>query len=84
MSRRVSRFRVLGRLDMAGGAIPGTVEVDRDAGTLGVRPLRRRRVYSLPLSVVATMVCQAIVNAEARQKRAAKANGKNRKRSKVK
>lgn len=82
MSRRVSRFRVLGRLDMAGGAIPGTVEVDRDAGTMGVRPLRRRRVYSLPLSVVATMVCQAIVNAEARQKRAAK--GKNRKRSKVK
>ena len=83
MSRRVSRFRVLGRLDMAGGAIPGTVEVDRDAATFGVRPLRRRRVYSLPLSVVATRVCQAIVNAEAREKRAAKKT-KNRKRSKVK
>jgi hypothetical protein len=73
---RTARFRVLGQLDMAGGYVAGTVEVDRDAATFGVRPLRRHRVYVLPLAVVATMVCQAIVRAELREKLARKRKGK--------
>ncbi len=75
---RVAHFRVLGQLDMAGGVVPGKVDVDPNAGTFAVRPLRRHRVYTLPLSVVATMVCKAIVLAEAREKRAAKSKGRKR------
>ena len=75
---RVARFRVLAPLDMAGGAVAGTVEVDREAGTFSVRPLRRHRVYALPMAVVATMVCRAIVRAEEAEKRAAKSKGRRR------
>lgn len=70
MSR--SRYRVMGRLDGAGGVRVGTVTIDRTTGILEVRPLRRRRVFSMPLSTVADMVCRAIVVAEVREKRAAK------------
>lgn len=67
-----SHFRVIGTFDIGGGAQTATVEIDRASGVFSVRPLRRRRVYSLPLSSVATMVCQVIVRAEVRERRAAK------------
>ncbi len=51
-------------------------QIDREAGTFAVRPYRRRKSYALPLGVVATMVCRAIVMAEAREKRLAKAKGR--------
>jgi len=54
----------------------GTVVVERataDADLFHVRPLRRRRVYTLPLSTVAEMVVRSIVLAEVRAKKAAKA-----------
>jgi hypothetical protein len=68
----VARFRVCGRLDMASRASFGTVTIDRGADLFSVRPLRRRRVYTLPLSTVAELVCRTIIAAEAREKRAAK------------
>jgi hypothetical protein len=73
-----SRFPVIGKLDRAGGVARGTVTVDRVTGIFEVRPLRRRRTYALPLSVVADMVVRTIVLAEWRERRAAK---KHRRRS---
>ena len=69
---RVARFRVVGTFDMASAAQVATVEVDRDVATFSVRPLRRKRKYSLPLATVAAMVVRLIVQAELREKRAAK------------
>lgn len=68
-----AHFRVHGRLDMASRPTPGTVTIDRRAGTFTVRPLRRRKTYELPLSDVAAMVVRRIVNAEIFAKRLAKA-----------
>lgn len=70
MSR--SRYRVMGRLDGAGGARVGTVTIDRHTGIFEVRPLRRRRTFSMPLSTVADMVCRAIIFSEMHERRAAK------------
>ena len=67
-----TRFRVVGRLDMASRQTVGTVIVDRAAGLFSVRPLRRRRLYTLPLSTVAEMVVRGIIMAELRERRAAK------------
>lgn len=64
-----SRFRVTGTFDVAGGLQAATVEIDRDAETISVRPLRRRRVYCLPLASVATWICQSIIRAEVRERR---------------
>lgn len=73
---RVARFRVLGRLDMASRPSYGTVTMDRaGTGMFSVRPLRRRRVYTLPLSTVAEMVVRSIIAAEVREKRAARRRG---------
>lgn len=71
MSRR-ARFPVYGRLEMATKATKGTVEIARSEDLFAVRPFRRRRVYALPLSVVARMVCVSIIAQEARQKLAEK------------
>lgn len=70
MSR--SRFDVIGRLDKAGGVTRGTVIIDRTTGILEVRPLRRRKTYQMPLSVVADMVCRTILVADLREKQARK------------
>jgi hypothetical protein len=67
----VARFRVFGRFD---GASSATVEVDRSAGLIMIRPLRRRRVYTLPLAAVAEIVVFRIIAAEVREKRKAKAS----------
>ena len=77
---RLARFKVSGRLDGAGGLRQGTVLIDRASGLLHVRPLRRRRVYTMPLSMVADMVCQRIITNELYEKRAAAKKKKGRRR----
>ena len=58
-----SKFRIEGRFDGANGA---TVTINRDGVPLfAVRPLRRKREYTLPLKDVAEMVLWRIVKAEA-------------------
>jgi hypothetical protein len=68
----VARFPVTGTLDGAGARQRGTVSVDRETGMFSVRPFRRKRTYDMPLSVVASMVCRAIILDELRQRRTAK------------
>lgn len=70
MSRKV-HVRVIGRLDM-GRPQEGTVTIQRDSGLFGVRPLRRRREYVLPLSTVAEMVVARVIKAEILERAAAK------------
>jgi hypothetical protein len=67
-----SRFRVIGTFDLAAGIQAATVEIDRGSGTIAVRPLRRRRTYTLPLATVAAWICRTIVLAELRERQAAK------------
>ncbi len=69
---RAAHFRVAGRLDRAAGVHEGTVTIDRLRQLFCVRPLRRRRVYELPLSVVADLVVHKVVIAELAIKRAEK------------
>jgi hypothetical protein len=64
-------LRVLAPLDKSAPQ-PGTVTIDRDRGVFSVRPLRRKRVYELPLDVVASIVVQKIIKAEVAEARAAK------------
>ena len=59
MTRRKIHLRVVGRFDLASQRPQvATVSIDRDASLFGVRPLRRRRVYLLPLALVAELVCE--------------------------
>lgn len=67
-----ARFPVIGRLDRAGGVTRGTVTIDRSTLIFAVRAHKKHRVYSMPLSTVADMVCRTIIVAEHREKRAAK------------
>lgn len=60
-----SRFRVHGDFD---GAHEATVIIDRGAGLFTVRPLRRRKPYTLPLSEVARRVMVSIIKTEASEK----------------
>lgn len=66
----VSRFRVHGRFD---GALSATVEIDRGASLISVRPRHRHRTFELPLAAVAEMVIWRVVAAELREKKKAKA-----------
>lgn len=72
---RAARFRVCARLDMASRPSYGTVTIARTEDLFSVRPLRRRRVYSLPLSTVAEMVVRSIIASEVREKKANKKRG---------
>jgi hypothetical protein len=72
----VARFKVFGQLDNAGRALAGTVMLDRAAGLFSVRPARRRRVYTLPLADVATMVCRRVLAGEVAEKKRAKAKAR--------
>jgi hypothetical protein len=67
VSRRV-HVRIVGRLDL-GRPQEGTVSIDRDAGLVSVRPLRRRREYVLPLSTVAEIVVARVIKAEVAERR---------------
>jgi hypothetical protein len=76
---RRARFKVIDTLDNAGGVQKGTVEIDRTNNLLIVRPYRKHRTYTMPLGMVATMVCRRIILNELAEKRKAKANKKKRK-----
>lgn len=69
-------FRVIGALDGTGAPKVGKVTIAD--GFFQVRPLRRRRVYELALSDVATMVCRRIIILELAEKRAAKKKARRR------
>lgn len=62
-------IRLEGKFDQAPGA---TVTIDRGAETFSVRPLRRKRAYTLPLRDIAQMVLYRITVAELREKKRAK------------
>lgn len=67
---RTARFKVAGKLDRVAGLHLGTVSIDRSSRPVfTVRPLRRRRVYALPLDVVADLVVLKVIAAELREKR---------------
>jgi hypothetical protein len=72
----VSKFRVLGKLDSAGRTTAGTVSIDRATGMIEVRPLRRRRTYTMLLSDVATLVCQRVIQHEVAKTRKEKAEAR--------
>lgn len=72
----IARFKVVGQLDGAGGLQRGIVEIDRETGEITVRAHKRRRRYTSTLGVVATMVCQAVILAELREKKKAKKRSK--------
>lgn len=68
--RTKTNFRVMGSFDMS-RTQEATVTIDR--GTLDplfhVRPLRRKRAYTLPLSAVARMVTHRVIQAEIAEKK---------------
>jgi hypothetical protein len=68
VARRVI-LPVIGRLDSAGGVQRGTITIYRDADLVTVRPLRRKRTYTLPLSTVADYICRSVIYAELAEKR---------------
>jgi len=67
----MNRYSIVAVLDES-RAQSGTVTIDRAAGLFSVRPLRRRRVYTLPLALVASIVVSRIVKAEIAEARRAK------------
>lgn len=71
----ISRFPVVAALDMA-RAQDGTVTIDRTAGLFGVRPKRGRRVYTLPLATVASIVVSRVIKAEVAEQRRTKRGGR--------
>ena len=75
---RCARFKVFGRLDGAGGARQGTVTIERgfSESLVHVRPFRRKRVYTMPLSQVADFICQRILLGELAERRAKKAKAR--------
>ena len=62
-----NHFRVEGQFN---GARAATVSIDRKYGLICVRPLRRRKVYELPLSWAAEAVMWHVLKREAAEKRA--------------
>ncbi len=60
---RPAKFRVAGRFDLP-CLQEATVTIDRDAKLFHVRILRRRRVYTMPLSNLAEMVVFKTIVAE--------------------
>lgn len=71
MKLRGNHFRIAARLDLASRPQFGTVTIERAADSIlfHVRPLRRRRVYTLPLADVASAVVRQIIAAEVRERR---------------
>lgn len=61
----MARFRIPIDFD---GARLATVEIDRDALLFNVKLYRRRKVFTLPLSMIAQIVCWKIVKAELNEK----------------
>jgi hypothetical protein len=67
----MNRYPIVAVLDES-RAQSGTVMIDRGTGLFSVRPLRRRRVYTLPLALVASIVVSRIVRAEIEEARRSK------------
>ena len=60
--RRLVKIKVAGLFD---GAPSATLEIDRVAQIATVRPLRRHKVYTLPLSEVAEHILWKVARLEA-------------------
>jgi hypothetical protein len=50
------------------GSRAATLVINMGAGTIAVRPFRRRRSYELPLADVALMIAQRVARADAKSK----------------
>jgi len=72
---RLARFRVTALMEFASQLQTATVTVDRASGVVSVRPLRRRRLYTLPLSVIASWLVRSTIRAEQAEKRASRRAG---------
>ncbi len=71
----IARFKTIGQFDQM-YMQQGTVEIDRNANLISVRPKGRRRTYTLPLSSVAEIIVWKVIKAEMVQKKREKANKK--------
>lgn len=69
---KASHFRVVALLELASRPQVATVTIDRRANLFHVRPLRRRRVYTLPLADVASLVVRGLIRAEVLERARAK------------
>lgn len=76
----IARFKTIGLFDHS-YVQQGTVEIDRNANIISVRPKGRRRTYTLPLSTVAEIIVWKVIKAELLQKKREKA--KRRKKRKM-
>lgn len=70
----MSKYKIMSVLD-TGRLTRGTVIIDRVAGLFHVRPHKRRRVYTLPLGDVASIIVSKIIKSEVAKARAAKKLG---------
>lgn len=64
----IARFKTMGQFDQS-YLQSATVEIDRAADLISVRPKGRRRTYTLPLSAVAEIICWRVIRAELIQKK---------------
>lgn len=78
MKRTKAKFRVIGRLDKAGGAQVGTVTIDRSNNVVEVRPLRRRKTWLFTLDQLVDLAVQRQIIAELREKKREKAHKRGR------
>lgn len=60
-ARRLARFPITWNFDRSYAA---TVLISRGAGTISVRPYKRRKVYTLPLAFVAELIAERVTKAE--------------------
>jgi hypothetical protein len=66
MRKRKVHVRVVGRIDAAPAA---TITIDCANGLVSVRPLRRRREYTVPLMSVAQHIMGVVVRSELAEKK---------------
>lgn len=68
----IARFRARGRFVRASKETEAEVVIDRKVGLFTVRPLRSKRLYTLPLSTVAEIVVSKCVKADLATKKKGK------------
>ena len=68
----IARFKAIGQFDQS-YIQKATIEIDRNANLISVRPKGRRRIYTLPLSAVAEIICWRVIKAELIEKKKEKA-----------
>lgn len=59
-------FKVSGRFD---GANHATITIDRGSMVMGIHPHHRRRVYEVPLGMVAQWYMERVIKREVEEKR---------------